>query len=131
MHPSIGQTVVFTYTDDLEMTSRFFREIMELDFVVDQGGCHIYKLSETSFLGVCNLPDRPTEQAGVTITIVSDDVDGWYDFLTAKGVDYVRKPAHSGTFGIYSSMFLSPHGYSVEIQQFNDRDWHLRRLDRV
>ena len=130
MHPPISQSIVFTYTEDLDATSRFFREIMELDFVVDQGAYHIFKLSETSFLGVCNLPDRPTEQAGVTITIVSDDVDGWYEFLTAKGVEYVRKPAHSEKFRIYSSMFISPHGYRVEIQQFDDRDWHTRKLVR-
>ena len=129
MHHPIGQSGVFTYTGGLEATSRFFREVMELDFVVDQGACHIFRLSPTSFLGVCNLPDRPTDQAGVTITIVSDDVDGWYEFLTAKGVDYVRKPAHSEKFSIYSSMFISPHGYRVEIQQFDDRGWHGRKLD--
>lgn len=128
MRPPIDQSIVFTYTDDLEAGSRFFREIMELEFVVDQGPCHIFRLTETSFLGVCNLPDRPTNKAGVTITIVSGDVDGWHDFLTAKGVEYVKEPSRSERFSIYSSLFVSPHGYRIEIQNFDDAGWHGRRI---
>ncbi len=76
MHPPIDQNIVFTYTDNLDEASTFFREVMELEFVVDQGACHIFRMSQTSFIGVCCLPDRPREQAGVTITLVSNDVDG-------------------------------------------------------
>jgi len=120
MAPKISQSVIFTYTDDLPEASRFFHETMELDLVIDQGSCHIFRLCESSYLGVCNLPDRPTEKAAVTITIVSDDVDGWYDFLTAKGVEYIKKPGYSEQFKVYSSMFISPHGYRIEIQRFAD-----------
>ena len=123
MRPEISQSIIFTYTDDLAETSKFFAETMELDLVVDQGSCHIFRLGYTSYLGVCNLSDRPTEKAAVTITIVSDDVDGWYDFLTAKGVEYVKKPSYSEQFKVYSSFFISPHGYRIEIQQFSDAGW--------
>ncbi len=129
MHPSISQNIIFTYTDNLEKASSFFKDVMEFDFVVDQGACHIYRMSDKCFLGVCNLPDRPGETAGVTITIVSDDVDGWYQFLTAKGVKYVREPAHSPKFNVYSSLFISPHGYRIEIQKFDDAQWCTRRID--
>ena len=128
MHPPINQNVVFTYTDNLDEASAFFRDIMELEFVLDQGSCHIYRLSEQCFLGVCNLADRPREQAGVTITIVSDDVDGWYDFLTAKGVEYIKPPSYSLEFNVYSSLFISPHGYRIEIQEFDDKKWNTRKI---
>lgn len=85
MHPQFSQSIIFTYTDNLVKTSNFFAETMELDLVVDQGSCHIFRLTQTSYLGVCNLADRPTEKTAVTITIVSDDVDSWYEFFTAKG----------------------------------------------
>ena len=124
MKPVIDQSIVFTYTNDLKAASAFFAETMELDLVVDQGACHIYRLTETSFLGVCDLPDRPTNKAAVTITIVSSDVDGWYEFLTAKGLEYVKAPSHSPEFSVYSSLFVSAHGYRVEIQTFDDADWH-------
>ncbi len=100
---------------------------MELDFVVDQGACHIFRLTPESYLGVCRLPDRPRAKAGVTISLVSDDVDGWHDFLVAKGVGFVRQPAASAEFGVYSALFLSPDGYRIEIQRFDDADWRWSR----
>jgi len=128
MHPPIDQTIVFTYTTDLEAASDFFQDIMELDFVVDQGPCHIFRLNEKSFLGVCNLPDRPSEKAGVTITIVSSNVDEWHKFLVSKGVEYVKEPSHSPKFNVYSSLFISPHGYRIEIQNFDDAEWYKRKI---
>ncbi|MCZ4279941.1 VOC family protein [Kiloniella laminariae] len=130
MRPEINQSVIFTYCDDLPRASGFFREVMELDLVVDQGACHIYRLTEQSYLGVCCLPDRPRSQAGVTITLVSDDVEGWYRFLTAKGVNYVKPPSHSEQFGVFSSLFISPDGYRIEIQHFNKPDWCEGKLAR-
>ena len=124
VRPAIDQSITFTYTGDLARASDFLREVMELELVLDQGPCHIYRLTETSFLGVCNLPDRPSDAAGVTLTIVSDNVDGWREFLEAKGVVYQREPARSERFGIYSSLFVSPHGYRIEIQRFDDPRWH-------
>ena len=126
--PNIDRSIVFTYTNDLPAASQFFRETLELDFVVDQGPCHIFRLTDESYIGVCDLPDRPSDQAGVTITIVSDDVEGWHEFLTARGVEYVHEPAHSERFGVFSSLFISPHGYRIEIQRFDDPDWHTRSL---
>ena len=36
-HPPIDQTLVFTYTNDLDAASAFFKDVMEFEFVVDQG----------------------------------------------------------------------------------------------
>jgi catechol 2,3-dioxygenase-like lactoylglutathione lyase family enzyme len=121
--PAISHSITFTYTDDLSRASAFFREVMELDFVVDQGTCHIFRLTPLSYIGVCNLPDRPQGPAGVTLTIVAPDVDAWRGFLEAKGVVYVSGPDHSEEFGVYSSLFHSPDGYRIEIQSFDDPDW--------
>ena len=129
MHPVINQNIVFTYTDNLEQASAFFRDVMELEFVVDQGACHIYRLHDSGYLGICCLPDRPSNNAALTVTIVSDDVDGWFEFLSAKGVEFVRQPAHSVEFGVYSSLFISPHGYRIEIQSFDDPAWMAADAD--
>jgi catechol 2,3-dioxygenase-like lactoylglutathione lyase family enzyme len=122
-HPPISDSIVFTYTDDLPASSRFFREILELDFVVDQGQCHIFRMSPTSYIGVCSIPGRPRATVGVTITIVTPDVDGWHNFLTAKGLVYDVAPRTSERFQVYSSLFIDPNGYRIEIQNFLDPDW--------
>lgn len=121
--PPINQSIVFTYTDDLEAGSAFFSEVLELDLVVDQGVCRIYRLTESSFVGVCSIPGRPSNAAAVTITMVSDEVDEWHTFLASKGVEYVKPPGHSPEFEVYSSLFISPDGYRVEIQRFDDSAW--------
>ena len=119
MRPAINQSIVFTYTDDLDRAAEFFGGIMELPLVRDQGACRIYRLTETSLLGVCDLPDRPKDPAGVTITLVTDDVEGWYAFLRGKGVDFAEAPASKAQFGITTSLLISPHGYRIEIQSFD------------
>jgi catechol 2,3-dioxygenase-like lactoylglutathione lyase family enzyme len=121
--PPISDSVVFTYTDDLAASSCFFREVLELDFVVDQGLCHIFRLSPTSYIGVCAIPGRPRSPVGVTLTIVTPDVDGWHAFLTAKGLVYDTAPRYSERFNVYSSLFIDPNGYRIEIQSFRDPHW--------
>jgi catechol 2,3-dioxygenase-like lactoylglutathione lyase family enzyme len=123
VRPDITDSIVFTYTDDLPASSRFFREVLELEFVVDQGLCHIFRLSPTSYIGVCSIPGRPRATVGVTITIVTSDVDGWHAFLTAKGLVYDTPPRNSERFNVYSSLFIDPNGYRIEIQRFNDPHW--------
>lgn len=121
--PPITDSIVFTYTDDLTASSRFFAGTLELELVVDQGACHIFRLSPTSYIGVCAIPGRPRTTAGVTITIVTPDVDAWHRFLTAKGLVYDTPPRNSARFNVYSSLFIDPNGYRIEIQNFNDPDW--------
>lgn len=121
--PSIDQQVTFLYTEDLEKTSNFYSETLELEFALDQGNCHIYKLSPTSFLGICRLQDRPTSPVGVTVSLVSGDVDAFYKNLIAKGVIFERAPKYSEAFKVYSCLFLDPNGYRIEIQEFRDKYW--------
>lgn len=118
MHPPIDKSITFTYTDDLDRASGFFADVMELVPVLDQGPCRIFRLTENSYLGICHLPDRPSGPAGVTISLVTPDVDAWHGFLTDKGLEYVNPPAENQRFGIYTSLFLSPDGYRIEIQSF-------------
>ena len=48
----ITQQVRFLYTDDLEKRSAFYRDVLELEFALDQGACHIYHLSPISFIRI-------------------------------------------------------------------------------
>ena len=120
---SVHQQVTFLYTDDLEKSSAFYRDILELEFALDQGSCHIYKLSPTSFIGVCSLADRPTSPVGVTLSLVVEDVDAFHRALVGKGVSFERAPAYSEQFDVYSCLFFDPNGYRIEIQEFRDSKW--------
>ena len=119
MRPPIAQSIVFTYTDDLERASRFMREVLALEQVRDQGACRIFRLTRDSFIGVCDLPDRPRGTVGVTLSLITDDVAGWYAYLHDKGVTFKETPARKDAFGITTSLLETPDGYRIEIQRFD------------
>ena len=52
--PLFNQQVTFIYTTDLAAGSAFLAEKLGLELALNQNDtCHIYKVAETSFLGVC------------------------------------------------------------------------------
>ncbi|WP_376098744.1 VOC family protein [Roseomonas sp. CCTCC AB2023176] len=121
--PPIEQSVTFLYSDDLEAHAAFYRDVLELEQVLDQGVCRIFRVSGTSFLGVCNLPHRPRGTQGVMFTFLCEDVEAMYRDLLDKGVTFDGPPDMSGGRTVYSAFFHDPVGYMLEIQEFRDPDW--------
>ncbi len=121
MH-EFDQFVTFLYTRSLDASSRFLTEKLGLSMVLDQGSCRVFRVAPRSYLGVCERPDAaPT--AGVIVTLVTEDVDGWYGRLRAAGVAIEKAPSHNAAYGIYHMFFRDPNGYLFEIQRFLDPAW--------
>lgn len=119
----IDQQVTFIYTRDLPAASRFLSETLGLDLVLDQFGiCHIYRVSPTSFLGVCTNREPP-ENPGVTCTFVVRDVDAAHAFLSARGVVFDGPPRLSEKFNVYATFFGGIENYRFELQEFRDPAW--------
>jgi catechol 2,3-dioxygenase-like lactoylglutathione lyase family enzyme len=118
--------VTFLYTPDLERTSRFYEEVLGLPLILDQGSCRIYAAAPTAYLGVCqrdDLPDQPGRDSSVIVTLVTDDVDGWYDRLQRQGVAFEKPPMLNPAYNIYHCFLRDPNGYLIEIQRFLDPSW--------
>lgn len=126
MPPPIDQQVTFLYTTDLETMARFYAGVLQLPLVLDQGSCRIYRSSGSSFIGICARA-QPVDSAGVIVTLVSDDVDAWYDYLRAQPVDapfsIEKPPTFNAQYNIYHLFLRDPAGYLVEIQTFRDPAW--------
>jgi len=114
--------ITFCYTKDLATTARFYEETVGLELTLDQGGCRIYRTAHDAYLGFCGRAEagRP---AGVILTLVTDDVDGWYERLRVAGVPFEKQPAANAEYGIYHCFFRDPNGYLIEVQRFDDPDW--------
>ena len=127
MTSPFDQQVTFLHTADLDATDRFYNDLLELPLVLDQGACHIYRVSAGAFLGFCSRTNALTEQDashnGVVLTLVTDEVDAWYERLRAAGISFERAPALNPRFNIYHCFLRDPNGYLVEIQRFNDPAW--------
>ncbi|MEE8500163.1 MAG: VOC family protein [Kiloniellales bacterium] len=118
------QQVTFLYTRDLERSAAFYGETLGLPMVLDQGDCRIYRVSSDAFLGVCRCSEaRPCNPEGVIVTLVSGDVDGWYERLKAKGTAFDTAPRENRAYNIYHFFLRDPDGYRIEIQRFNDANW--------
>jgi catechol 2,3-dioxygenase-like lactoylglutathione lyase family enzyme len=125
MAPPIDSQITFLPTPDLEATHAFYADVLGLELVLDQGVCRIYRSARDAFLGFCK-KDAAASGAGVILTLVSDDVDGWYASLVERGVTFEKPPALNPDFQIYHCFFRDPNGYLLEIQRFEDPRWASR-----
>lgn len=121
MSAPFSQQVTFLYTPDLAATARFYEDLLTLPLALDQGSCRIYRVSESAFLGFCARDGA--QPAGVIVTFVTQDVDGWYARLAARGVIFEKAPAFHPGYNIYHCFLRDPNGYLLEIQRFCDPAW--------
>ena len=122
--------VTFCYTRDLAASARFYGELLALPLALDQGSCRIYRVARDAYLGVCERvagspagPGSSGEPDRVILTLVTEDVDGWHERLSARGVVFDKPPARNERFRIYHCFLRDPAGYLVEIQRFEDPAW--------
>ena len=117
------QFVSFILVDDLEKSCAFYADILGLKLVLDQSACRIYEVAPNSFLGICSHRTPPEDKSGVILTLVSDDVDGWYEHLLGFDLEFEKTPQLYEKFNIYHLFVRDPDGYLVEIQEFKDPSW--------
>ena len=121
----IDDQITFIYVSDLEQAARFYGNVIGLEQVLDQGGCLIFRVTPTSFLGACTLRPEQVGVAGALVTFVTEDVDIWYQRLVDNGVTIVTEPAHNETFQIYNFFAEDPDGNRFEVQRFDDPAWKV------
>jgi enamine deaminase RidA (YjgF/YER057c/UK114 family) len=117
-----GQQLTFLYTDDLPRAVGFYRDVLDLEPVVDQGRAVLFRVNDGAYLGVCDRTDRPRGTDGVMVSFVCD-VDRTYAKLAARGVAFDGPPGPQMDGTVYAAFFRDPDGYRLEIQEFHDPRW--------
>lgn len=123
MKSSIDQFITFLGTHDLEATSRFYAEVLGLPVALEQDDCRIFKICPNAFVGFCRHIAVAQDPRSVILTLVSSEVDGWYERLIAHGATIEKSPRLNEKFQIYHLFAIDPNGYLVEIQEFKDPRW--------
>jgi catechol 2,3-dioxygenase-like lactoylglutathione lyase family enzyme len=123
MPAPVTQHITFLDTDDLGRTADFYERVLGLRLARDQGACRIYHVCHGAYLGFCQRTDRsavaPRGAAAVTVlTLITDDVDGWFRRVEGLGAEVVKAPADNPPYRIYNAFVRDPNGYLVEIQRF-------------
>lgn len=119
-HLPIEKQIVFLYTHDLAVTAQFYEEVLGLPLARDQGDCRIYRVTEDGHLAFCQRDEAPDVPVGVIFTIITPDVDIWYETLRAKGVNFEQPPVENPKYHIYHCFLRDPNGYLIEVQRFLD-----------
>lgn len=116
---AIQAQITWVYTEDLHQSERFYRDVLGLECTRDEGKARIYRTAGDAAIGVCEIfEDRVVEPKGGMISLVTDDVDGWYQKLKQSGVE-AEPPHRLDQFGIFTFFVKDPSGYVIEFQQFD------------
>ena len=112
--------IVFLGTNNLEQTSAFYLNKLNLSLYKDQGICRIYSVTAQSRIGFCSHMPVVIDEKSPILTFVVDDVDEYYGKLRDQGVSIPEKPLMNEKFKIYHFFFRDPNGYLLEVQKFMD-----------
>ena len=115
-----SQQITFLHSNDLVRTRHFYSEILGLKLVRDQGTCLIFEVTNTAYLGFCEHIDQIKSGRRIILTLVSEDVDFWYESLQEKNVEMMGAPTANPKYEIYHFFLKDPDGYTIEIQKFDD-----------
>jgi catechol 2,3-dioxygenase-like lactoylglutathione lyase family enzyme len=113
------QQITFLHTQNLDATRDFYTTLLNLPLVRDQGTCLIFSAAPGAYLGFCEHIEPIETGRRVILTLVTDDVDDWYQELSSQGADLLDSPKANPKFNIYHFFLKDPNGYWVEIQRFD------------
>jgi predicted enzyme related to lactoylglutathione lyase len=119
--PKVQSQITFLYYSDLQPVSKFYQEIMGFELVEDQGWAKIYRVSGNGYLGIVDEErgfHKAQEESAVLITLVVNDVVGWYDDLKRKGVKILTELREMEDIQVRGFFLEDPGGYALEVQQF-------------
>lgn len=117
----VNAQITFLYYRDLEPAASFYGEVMGFQLVEDQKWARIYRVKGNAFLGIVAGErgfHRPQARNAVLLTLIVDDVSGWYEHLRGRGVKMLTGVQHRPEIQIRCFFFEDPGGYTLEIQQF-------------
>lgn len=128
--PTIQALNAFYYYADVDAAWVFYRDVLGFETVADYGFAKIMRVADSSFLTLVDAErgmHSADEPKAVTLAIITEQVEGWYDYLLSQGVpmrgelgEIDRERPHNGFVAI------DPEGYLLEFERFNAHDENLQ-----
>ena len=115
----ITQQITFLHAQNLAETRQFYMDIVGLPLARDQDSCLIFKVTQDAYLGFCEHIEPIPPGRKVILTLVSEDVDGWYAAVRQNHQDLIDPPRYNPNYQIYHFFIPDPNGYWIEIQRFD------------
>lgn len=122
---SFHGAITWLYYKDMLAMQDFVENTFGLELVADQGWTKIYRATDTGFIGLVDERrgmHKFTEEKGVTVSFVIEDLDGWYKYVQANTPFELREGAfEEEPDGRYKAFVgFDPEGYFLEFDKFFD-----------
>ena len=118
-------SITWLYYKDVLGMQGFYEEVLGLPLVADQGWTKIYKVCDTGFIGLVDERrgmHQFTEQKGVTVSFIIDELEGWYDYVKSHNAfDLRSEKLEIGPEEKYKAFVgYDPEGYYLEFDLFQE-----------
>jgi len=116
-------TVVWFYYKDMEGAQKFYEEVMGFDLIVDQGWTKIYRIGPGGYFGLVDEQrgmHHFTEEKAVTLSFFTDNIDGWYEYLSGNDRVTMRSKKIEVEDEYRAFIAYDPEGYYLEWDVFSD-----------
>jgi len=119
-------SITFLTYEDMAAGDHFYRDVLGLPLVEDQGWAKVYRVCDAANVGIvqagCSSVDK-LAGSGCLLSIVVEDVDAWYSKLRDEpSIEVLGPPTIVADSPVYSFFLRDPAGYRIEIQAFTDSD---------
>lgn len=129
--PSIDATNAFYYYADVDAAWRFYTEILGLQTVADFGFAKILRVAPTSYLTLVDAErgmHSADEPKSATLALVTDEVEGWYEYLAAADVPMRAEFQPAADRPHVGFVAVDPEGYFLEFERFEPHPENERLL---
>jgi catechol 2,3-dioxygenase-like lactoylglutathione lyase family enzyme len=120
--PAIQATNAFYYYTDVDAAWAFYTDVLGFETVADYGFAKILRVAAASYLTLVDAErgmHSADEPKSVTLAVVTEQVEGWYDYLVAAGVP-MRAELSVGEGRPHDGFVaIDPEGYFLEFERFN------------
>ena len=121
--PGITEQYTMLYYNDMEAPRKFYGGLLGLTSIMEDEWLSLYRLTPASYIGVIKAGEdswhRVQEKNAVMISIVTDDVDGWYERIRQDSSVTILKAIYDNeSVPIRAFLVQDPGGYTVEFFQW-------------
>ena len=111
--------ITFLYYRDLTRAEAYYRDVLGLPLVIDQGFAKIFRLADGAHVGLVDEArgmNNWQETKCVQLCLRVPDVEAWYAWAQEVGLDELSQLFVNDTIGIRAFVFRDPEGYQIEVQ---------------
>ncbi len=125
----IQANLVFFYYPDLDAAEQFYTGLLGLEKVLDYGFARICRISQSTYIGLVDETKGmhdPSEPKTVTLAFVTDEIDGWYDYLVERGIEMRGPLGDAARHPTRGFVAYDPAGYFLEFERFLDHPQNVK-----